>query len=312
MQRAERYYRMVFVTLITLAILSCSSNDDTHDLSLLPVKNFPNRTGDFSLWQLASFNEEVQMGYILRTDEGHIIVVDGGGENFAGHVNKYIRQLGGVVHLWIITHAHLDHSGALLNNIGDKRISIEKIMHSPLDEDWVSLHEKESLPLIRRYNHALSTSGITVIEPTPGSVYNFGAEVKLIVLGISNLDIFSNAINNSSLVFRIESRSKSVLFLGDLGPEGGNKLLNQVGSTALRSDYVQMAHHGQRGVDQRFYNAVSPQYALWPTPNWLWENNLTGKVNSGDWKISEVLGWMNLLNVKHHYVAGLEGTVQID
>lgn len=312
MQRAERYFQKILVTIVFLLLSSCSFNDDLSDLSILPVKDYPDRTGDFSLWQLGILNNEVQMGYILRTDEGHVIVVDGGGENFAGHVNKYIRQLGGVVHLWIITHAHLDHSGVLLNNIADKKIRIEEIMHSPLDEDWVSQHEKESLALIQRYNHALSTSGIPTIEPIPGFVYNFSADVRLIALGIRNLDIVTNAVNNSSLVFKFESRFKSVLFLGDLGPEGGNKLLNRVGSEGLSSDYVQMAHHGQRGVNQRFYNAVSPHYALWPTPHWLWENNLTGMANSGDWKIAEVLEWMNLLNVKYHYVAGLEGTVQID
>jgi hypothetical protein len=107
MQRAECYFLKVLVTLAFLLLSSCAFNDDSADLSVLPIKNYPDRTADFSLWQLASFNEEVQMGYIIRTDDNQIIVVDGGGENFARHVNKYIRQLGGVVHLWIVTHARI-------------------------------------------------------------------------------------------------------------------------------------------------------------------------------------------------------------
>jgi hypothetical protein len=77
--------------------------------------------------------------------------------------------------------------------------------------------------------------------------------------------------------------------------------------------YVQMAHHGQAGVSREFYAAVQPRFAFWPTPLWLWDNNfgLRGP-NTGTWKTLTVREWMKELGVEHNYVAGIEGTVQID
>jgi hypothetical protein len=74
-----------------------------------------------------------------------------------------------------------------------------------------------------------------------------------------------------------------------------------------------MAHHGQAGVNRSFYEAVDAHFALWPTPKWLWNNQLAGKdVNSGTWKTLEVRQWMVELGIKKSYVSGLDGTIQID
>ena len=102
---------------------------------------------------------------------------------------------------------------------------------------------------------------------------------------------------------RLSGQRKSVLFTGDLGVEGGEKLLGGPYRDRLKSDYVQMAHHGQNGVTEAFYIAVSPKYCLWPTPGWLWNNDSGSGVNSGQWKTLEVRQWMRKLNVRKHYVA---------
>ena len=74
-----------------------------------------------------------------------------------------------------------------------------------------------------------------------------------------------------------------------------------------------MAHHGQKGVEKDFYEAIQADYALWPTPKWLWENREEGKgYNSGDFKTITVREWMQELGIKRSYVSGLEGTIQID
>ena len=133
------------------------------------------------------------------------------------------------------------------------------------------------------------------------------------VLGGFNENITQNSVNNSSLVFRVESKSKTILFLGDLGIKGGKVLLNKIDAKFVKADYVQMAHHGQQGVDKDFYKAVDADYALWPIPKWLWENRADGKgYNTGNFKTFEVRVWMDELGIKTNYVSGLDGTVQID
>src|SRR5690606_1282333 len=183
---------------------------------------------------------EVQMGYIIRTDDGKIIVIDGGGLLSAPIVENYLMQLGGKVDTWIITHPHMDHIGVLLKVIKNKKIEIERILHSALEEDWVRMHEGESYNIVANYNSVLKNSSIKIVDVQIGETFMLGDGVELRVIGIQNSDIFVNAINNSSLVFRIKSKSKSVLFLGDLGVEGGNALLNNLNTTELKSNYVQV------------------------------------------------------------------------
>ena len=293
-------------------LLSGCQKDD--DFSTLEIENFQERQKDFSLWQLAQFNFEVQMCYIIRTDDGKITVVDGGLPSSLERVTSYIQQLGGHVHTWITTHPHLDHIGVLQEAIYQDKIRIDRILHSKLNEEWVLKYENQNQKLVSNYNNILAQSEISVIEVKKAHIYKLGEGVDLEIIAVKNDSITVNAINNSSLVFKIESKSKSILFLGDLGVEGGNELLRQTSLAALKADYVQMAHHGQNGVGLEFYKAVAADYALWPTPKWLWENKAPNKgPGTGNYQTPEVRAWTeNELNIKKNYVAGLEGNIQID
>ena len=110
---------------------------------------------------------------------------------------------------------------------------------------------------------------------------------------------------------RVSDAAKSVLFLADLGVEGGEQLLHGPLAKRLPSDYVQMAHHGQTGVNEAFYQHVNPSYCLWPTPKWLWDNDNGGGKNSGHWRTLEVRAWMDKLPIKAHYPM-YEGVHRID
>ncbi len=115
----------------------------------------------------------------------------------------------------------------------------------------------------------------------------------------------TNAINNSSVAYRLEMGGKRILFLGDMGVQAGNSLLNEYRDNLeeLRADAVQMAHHGQGGVDRKVYEAIKATVCLWCCPAWLWNNDNGGGTNSGDWKTLEVRSWMRQLGAKTHVVA---------
>ncbi len=111
-----------------------------------------------------------------------------------------------------------------------------------------------------------------------------------------------NPINNSSMVMRVSDKHKSVLFLADLGAQGGEKLLKSDLARYLPSEYVQMAHHGQNGVNEDVYQAIHPRYCLWPAPLWLWDNNPGSGKGTGHWKTLEVRAWMEQFPIKKHYL----------
>ena len=102
----------------------------------------------------------------------------------------------------------------------------------------------------------------------------------------------------------------SLLILGDLAVEGGRRLLMK--GYDLRADAVQMAHHGQSGVEKNVYQAISPKWAFWPTPDWLWQNvpYIGGPPGAGPFKTQEVAGWLKELGAEN--ITSFEHTVMFD
>ena len=264
------------------------------------------RRTTFTLWQLPSQTASQNMSYVLRTHRGRILVMDGGNEGDAEYLRGFLAPLGNRVAAWFVSHPHPDHVDALTVLLKDPgSLKIEHIYGSIPAESWIMQHEPKPathLNSVREFNRAVAGRGLKVEELSLGQRFNMDA-IKIEIMGIKNPEITGNAINNSSIVMRASDRHKSVLFLGDLGVEGGRKLLSTRFARGLPSDYVQMAHHGQAGVDMDFYRAVQPRFCLWPTPDWLYDNDSGVGKGSGPWATLTVRQWMDELNVEGHFVS---------
>ena len=105
-------------------------------------------------------------------------------------------------------------------------------------------------------------------------------------------------VNNLSTVFQVTVGGQKVLFLGDAAEAEGKLLvrLHDIGYWNLKSDIVQMAHHGQNGIAKDVYERIAPTVCLWPTPAWVYDN--TSSLNT-----RYTRDWMNALGVKYHYIA---------
>ena len=257
----------------------------------------------FVLWQLPGQTITQMMSYVIQTTHGKIIVIDGGTAGDAPYLAGFLEPLGNVVDAWFVSHPHSDHVDALREILlKPGELKIHAIYGSLPDSLWVSQYETElATNTFRLFEAALAHAGLAVTEFTLGLTLEIDG-VRIEVLSIKNPEITQNALNNSSVVLRVSDQVKSVLFLGDLGVEGGEKLLKSCRADRLRADYVQMAHHGQNGVSQAFYERVAPTYCLWPTPKWLWDNDKGQGKGSGSWRTLEVRAWMQKLPPEAHYV----------
>ena len=103
------------------------------------------------------------------------------------------------------------------------------------------------------------------------------------------------------MAYSLAVNGKHIVFLGDMGEEAGQRLLQEYQGRTIECDIVQMAHHGQFGVNQEVYRALSPEICLWPTPNWLWNNDNGGGYNSGPWTTLTTRSWMDQIGVKANY-----------
>ena len=105
------------------------------------------------------------------------------------------------------------------------------------------------------------------------------------------------------MVIRVWDKKKSFLFLGDLGEESGDLLLNSPYRKDLDCDYVQMAHHGQQGVSKDFYRTIKFYACLWSTPSWVYNNDVGGGFNTHILKTIEIRDLMKELGITKHYIS---------
>jgi len=266
----------------------------------------------FTLWQLPEQTHSQMMSYVIRTPGGEVIVIDGGTAGDAPYLRKFLAGLGNKVDAWFFTHPHSDHVDAPMAILRDPQgLKIGRIYASTLDEKAAKLYEPGDAHTVTELDTVLRDMHRTAIELAVGADFIFDG-VHFDILGIKNPELHSNYINNSSVVLRVWDAGKSVVFLGDLGPEAGHKLVSGPYGHKLKADYCQMAHHGQSGARDDVYQAIHPTYCLWTTPKWLWENDQGKGHNTGPWTTLETRKWADQLGVKRNYVTWSDGLVSID
>lgn len=259
---------------------------------------------EIELIQLSSQTNDRMMGYIIKTDNGKTIVIDGGMSTDAENLKKYINQYDNNIDYWFITHPHRDHAGAFIDIVENSNdIKINKVYYSANPLEWYQEYSSDRASEIEKFYQAIENQKISLIksEAKIGDCIKID-NVKIEILGINNPEITVNPINNSSMVFKLYVNNKSILFLGDTGEESSKKLIDNYGEK-LKSNIVQMSHHGQQGATEELYKLVNPEICLWPTPEWLWNNDSGEGYNSGPWKTLETRKWMENLKVKNNYVA---------
>lgn len=267
-----------------------------------PLSPVPVKTG-FTLWQLPSQVDTIGNSYVLQSRGGEIIVLDGGAPQEENYLRGVLAALGNRVDAWLVSHPHDDHMGALNAILKDLRgLKIMKIYHSRFSDCLID-SESPYGTYTHEFYRRLSESGVSVADVRePGLRLSFdGLELK--ILSVTNEEIRINPYNNSSMVIRAWDERKSVVFLGDLGVEGGDKLLNGTFGRELDCDYLQMAHHGQAGVSREFYMQVKFGACLWPTPTWVYNNDIGGGFDTHVLQTIHTRNWMKEKGIRIHYVS---------
>lgn len=260
--------------------------------------------------QQTNMNPTQMMGYTVVSESGHVLVIDGGYTGNDAELKRVIRGVGGHVDLWVITHPHSDHYEAVIQVLSEPEdITYDRIGATWYPSDWNPTISYAELRELRRWNDFASTLDDRYFELVEGMRFQLGS-MLVEVLSAANPDLTENFCNDQSCVLRVSENGFTMLFLGDLGILGGRRLLAK--SVDLKADAVQMAHHGQQGVEECVYKAIAPTYAFWPTPDWLWENGpyLGGPAGTGNFKTPEVIGWMERMNTVN--ITSFEKTVVFD
>lgn len=252
-----------------------------------------------------TFNQ--MMSYVIVTQNRKLVIIDGGYACEALYLLDTVRQLGGikpVISAWFFTHMHSDHVDAfseIIKNHFDE-IVIENVYYSfPTRNEIISYGDGSVQTFdsfFENFEKFKNISHIVKVRET-FEIDNLKFEVLFVPL---NRYAGSKNLNNSSVVYRLEACGQSMLFLGDLAEAAQNDFLNETPHEKIKADMVQMAHHGQQGVQKVVYEVIQPKCCFWDAPDWLWDNNPGTGYNTGNWQTVTVRGWMDNLGVKHNIV----------
>ena len=265
------------------------------------------------------------LSVVIRLTDGRFIVVDGGHNNsaVAKEVGDTLREYSAeyrkpneapVVAAWIVTHAHGDHYGALLNHyraMGD--IKIERFLVNYLSES-----ERQKSMNSPEYGKNWSNDGAQ-FNVTPAVAKYFGAEIHQVHVGqvyyladlkmeiLYTIESFApktcNALNTSSTVMRMEFDGKTdYLSTGDATGYGMEICADMYGDY-IQSDIVQVCHHGYStwGNDAGMIKA----YKVVNAPTVLWPQGLHAYPNYKDKAYNKVV--FEVPNYKEVYVSGALG-----
>ena len=243
------------------------------------------------------------LSVIIENGEGGLIVVDGGWTNNAEYLLNQIKQKGGHVKAWLITHPDSDHAGALADILykHNGEITIDGIYYSFHEDSWYAEKDAEVANMVAYIKGAFALVPQNTLhgDIVSGQVIDAGP-AKIQVLNKA-YKANSDFVNNSSVAYMVSLNGTNVVFLGDLARAGGEMLMADHDLRALKCDVVQLAHHGQNGVDFEVYKALRPSVALWPTPQWLWDNDGGSGAGTGPWLTQDTKNWMVRLGIKTSY-----------
>jgi len=261
-------------------------------------------------WRMYAFSNrtiDIMLSTLFRSPSGRLVMVDGGWGKDGEFLLPVLKQFGGVVDTWFLTHAHGDHYkalGGILKKAKCGGLKIGRVVHDFLPVDFIESTEKACAPHVADFLSDLARSGIAVEKPSVGQKFDFGEGLSFECLNGYDLSMRRDALNNSSICYRVENGGKSVLVTGDLGADMGEKLLKTVPRNKLKCDMCFLAHHGQAGAKKSFYEAVMPEACIWPTTQWLWDNDLGGThgPGSGPFQTNYTKCWMQELGVKRQFL----------
>ena len=271
------------------------------------------------LYQLGPDDKMLMMGYVIKTSGNKYIVIDGGGvgKKSSGYLLEALQDITGQefpeIEAWFLTHLHDDHvtEFCLITDFynakyGDIKINnvyfnlpSKEFMNNSEGGKYAYLHDdvRVSFDKVMGKGEFEKINGKNVFE---GDIIEID-DVKIEVLMTVTDEEKETNINDTSLILRMTVADQTVLFLADAYLGESSRLVEKYGNN-LKSDIVQMAHHGQQGITEEAYKLIDPTLCLWPSPAWVFNNT------SGTLKTFNDRQWMMDMGVKYHIVSGLDLT----
>lgn len=246
------------------------------------------------------------MCFIFRLADGSFIIEDSGhnAKDQSKAIYDTLCELSGqkdniVIAAWIFSHFHGDHTGGFYNftKYYSDKVTIEKFIWNYPTEETFNMNDKILSQKQKMLSTVESYPDAQIIEAHPGQVY-YIRNMKFEVLSTVDLLPWKDIpfFNNTSTVLRMYFGGNVITMMGDCGPKESEVLLGAYGDY-LKTDILQVTHHGYIGASAELNATLDPTVALWPVSR---AHNISYKYEEHN---------KPLLDVENTYVAGTSVTV---
>lgn len=291
MKKTVRYHIIGGIIVLFIAFVFC-----VESFILKASNRVSQENNEWTITQYSSPSDYQAMFYTIKDKNNRLIVIDGGYREDAEYVREILKELGGVVDNWIITHPHPDHVGAfnyICEHYSDE-IKINKIYTINMDYDsykekareWDDFDEYESfLSITKNLSSVIYVQDGEEFEVDglKGKVFSaYSDKIK---------ELSDDLANDGSMMFKLTGNTESILYCADVGYRISDKIIGEY-KEELKSDYIQMGHHGNGGLTKEFYQNVNPKVAFFDAPDWLMKNINPSTGKKGKWDTPEKIELM--------------------
>lgn len=275
----------------------------------------------------ADINTAPGMSYVVQAASGEFLIIDGGptNEDDIPALLAYLREHTPegnkpVVAAWLITHAHSDHM-ALANHFLERyrdEIELKLVGYNfPVWETVQNCHDVKGdpnryLPMIEKFRANAEAFGAEQLVLHAGQrLYFADVTLEMLFTHEEQYPLDMPWVNHTSLAFRLTADGgKTVMILGDCEKTLCQQMADIYGEE-LKSDILQLSHHGVNGACVDLYRLVDPEVCFWAISQEKYESDprCTGELKGYEFN---VYIRDESIRVRKHYASSTTTVIQLN
>lgn len=213
------------------------------------------------------------LSLVFTLEDGRYVIVDGGYKADSSGLYNYlvdnnVRTDGVTIAAWILTHDHYDHIGAFRQFVEQygKKVTCEYLISNTVPASYETSKEGATANISDMSRYASKfINKAKIIKPHAGQkIYFCNVEFEMLYTHEELYPRRAAWINETSLAFHVKVGDNKILVTGDAELQAIDKMILMYGE-ALKSDVLQLPHHGYTNIQQAFFDYVSPKCLIWPS-----------------------------------------------
>lgn len=231
------------------------------------------KTNDVYMFSTINFG----LSMAIQLKDGRFIVIDGAQQSESRDLVNFLKSRspeGEKAHIaaWIFTHAHPDHTYALLGT-GEyglyKELTVDNFVFNFPSDPIYENFEPDCINQTKNVREVIESCypDAKVVKPHTGNQMILGdVVVDFLSTQEDVLPHSMNDFNDSSLVMRFTIDGQRLVVTGDMSVGDFSFCNAAYSDEALKCDIFQMPHHGHN-TDKSFFTAMAPKLVLLPNEN---------------------------------------------